>query len=227
MTQLISRRFRVALDIAKQNELTDQTTGQAPKHWAGNPAAFQLGLFSAGAIVSDVSNIESIELQLKANAGSGSTKTVPADDAATVATASIVTADLAAVTSDDWTNKDGQHGTIELTGAQLAQEPGHYWLVFAATLTGISAPVVLGAGWIEIVQDGYGDPGTPPVGETYLTAAQSDARYMNRTPAAQPASETASGTALDWHWDGTKLSLCVGDDEWIELVNVVTKFTNP
>lgn len=228
MTQIAAREYYVALDVSKDDDLVNQSTGQAPKHWGGNPAAFKLGLFAAESIVTDVSNIESISAQLKDNAGTGSTRVPPDDDAPVLATASIVNASLSQPTLEEWNARTLQHGTISLTGGQLAREKGFYWLVFVATVTGVTDPVTLGAGWIEIVEDGFGDPGDPLVGETFLTATQSEARFMNRTPAAQPATEAASGTALDWHWDATnkKLSLCVGNNEWIEIRNVVTKFTN-
>jgi hypothetical protein len=176
---ITARRIRLAIDTTSFDRLVDASTGQSLRLWRGNAVAFEFALFfRRGQIIADLSNLQSLTLELKTP---GAGDTAPAPEAAPVATATI-SSFTDGITTEQFSSGAAQHGAFTFTGAQMNLAAGKYWVVIAGLTADVPArPITFGTALIDIAEDGFGEPGSPPeLPDIYLTAAQSDARYLPR-----------------------------------------------
>jgi hypothetical protein len=196
MTTLGRSRVRIALDTTSFGALINTLTEQTPKLWRGALAQFEIGLFVGTDLATDLSNVESVTLEIRPASDRDGTPLL----SKTLAAVSLDTT----VNAATWADESKQHALFELsesdTNLAVAAEPStDYWLVFSAVLS--EGPVTLGGGVITIVEDGagvggeYEEPDYP-----YYTTEQSDARYIRRTPPNGSFRTDANGQHLQL-WD--------------------------
>lgn len=174
----------------------------------------------AGAIVG-TDNIASATLEIK-NPRQG--RLAPDYDAPVLATDT--TAAIAAVTLEDFNAgaEADAMATFVLTGGETANIPaGQRWLiVYVLTNDDPVRKIYYTSALIQVEETGQG-AGTAPQDpeETYLTDAQSDARYVRRTASAVPVNQDADGSAGDWAKDDDNLYFHDGG-KWKKILAVTT-----
>jgi hypothetical protein len=174
-TLLQARRIRLAADAGKKTseKIKDVFTGGTPELWRGNDVRFEIGLFLDSTILSDISNIATLTLEVKDAAD----KT-----GAPLMTKTLTSGDLTACLDADWTAKTGQHGVIEFTGTESNIPVASYWLVISATTTDSPGKsITIGATDFSIVEDGAGSAGSPATYENNVyTKGESDGRFVQK-----------------------------------------------
>ncbi len=183
MSQLTSRRIRAIAETAKFDAPLGQNTNTGLRMWNGSPTRFDWRLDYAGAVISDLSNLVSLTMQIK-EALNG---IAPAEDAEALVSKTVTEFDdsLDAVA---WTNATKQHVVFELTGAEANVGTGKKWIILVASLDGVADPVTVAAGPLESVSDGYdsGAGARPDPAASYLNTEQSNALYARAVTQAIP-----------------------------------------
>src|SRR5262245_2213698 len=134
------RKIRLALDATSFDPPKDVNTGNTPALWRGNGVRVEFAIFENAALVSDLSNIDSVLLEVKATRHS---------DTDLIAPTPLVFADLnESLTLEQWAAGVLYHGAFELTGAQTnldLDDEDHLdaWLVISV-LTDEAEPITLG-----------------------------------------------------------------------------------
>jgi len=174
MTTLSRCRIRLAGDLANQDSLVDALTNESAVVYRGVVAQAEIGLFNDVAIVDSLAGIESLTLEIRPLSN---------PTAAAYVTKTVLATALTACTQPAWTAGTGQHALINLSeeDTNLPAQGGDlvYHLVLGAVIT--AGPVTLGTGVLTIREDGIGSTGD--ANPVYYTPGQSDARYVQRTPA--------------------------------------------
>jgi hypothetical protein len=174
-TLLQARRIRLAADAGKKTseKIKDVFTGGTPELWRGNDVRIEIGLFLDSTILSDITNIATLTLEVKPTAD----KT-----AAPLMTKTLTSGDLTACLDADWTAKTGQHGVIEFTGTESNIPVASYWLVISATTTDSPGKsITIGATDFSIVEDGAGSADSPATYENNVyTKGESDGRFVQK-----------------------------------------------
>jgi hypothetical protein len=137
----------------------------------------------AGAVVTDLSNLTSLTMQIKASVGGAA----PAEDA-TVLVSKTITVFDATLNAATWDDLSKQHATFSLTGAEANVGIGKNWIILVAVLSGIADPVTIAAGPLQVDSDGYDSGvGAPPdPAASYLNSEQSNALYARAVTQAIP-----------------------------------------
>jgi fructose-specific component phosphotransferase system IIB-like protein len=170
-------RNRLKINTAQQTGITEVLNGATPFTWNGSAVQFELGLFYRDALVDDLSNIDQLTLEIK-----------PLDDltGAALVSKTISSGALNGTLSEaDWADNDEDncHAKVELTGDEATfdladQDANTFWLVISI-LRDDGEAITLGATQITVQEDGRGvEAPESVVTPTYLTLAQSDARYV-------------------------------------------------
>ncbi len=142
------RAIRLALPGYPQEGLTDQSTGGQPAAFNGDPlnVEFWLGSVCAASDPFDIDDITSISLFIR---------TAPDDPDLLTAEIVLPFADLTECTLCKFKEGTGQHGTFELTEAQMsfAPETTQVWMAFRALMTD-ARHRTFGAGYVTITNGG-------------------------------------------------------------------------
>ncbi len=170
-------RNRLAVAVGSKNGINEVLSGGTPFHWNGSAVQFEIAFFRNSTLIDDLSNIDQVQIELKR-----------ADDRTgePVMAKVLASADLnGALTADAWAagGEDDCHALISFTGAEAdldleGEETGEFWLVISA-LRSDGEPITTGASSYAVEEDGRGSSvPAAVVTPTYLTLAQSDARYV-------------------------------------------------
>lgn len=178
MSSLSSRRIRAIADTAKFDGPTATATNAQLRMWNGSPTRFEWRFDYAGNLVTDLSNVTEMTMQIKSSADGRA----PADNATPLVSKTISSFD-STLDSGSWADGSKQHAAFTLTGAEANVGVGKCWIVLVASLSGVADPVTLCAGPLDVVGDGYDSgAGAPPSpAASYLNSSQSDARYLQLT----------------------------------------------
>ena len=229
--QLTAQRNRLAIDTSAPDGVLEVRSGGIPFWRNGGAVQFELALFDKTTLFNDLSNIDQIQLDIKPVSPQGLKTDV-----------ALITTNLShlyfngALTSAAWAGGAPAdcHALLTLSGAQSKMDLGgqdqvQFWLVLTALLLS-GDNVILGGTLINCVEDGYGvgAPATvaPP---TWLTEAQSDARYLQvidltayamegatDAPAAAPADTTKP--AFYFGPSGTFYRWKVATQTWVQVI---------
>lgn len=182
MPSLNAVQILLALIQGSRDKIVDKLTGKPPAIPRGNGVRLRCGIFisdpTAASLVDDLSNIASVTCQVR--------KDGPLGEALFDKTIAIGDFDNTGLTWLEWDGKTDQHFSVELTAEETGQampsgktELPIYIAFEAHPVSG--DPIFLGSITTVIFEDGIGSSGSPVVGDpTYLTAAESDARYARR-----------------------------------------------
>lgn len=182
MTAIGRNTIRLKLDPTSSDDLVDAFTGASPIALRGLPLDVQFALYWHDTIADALSNISSITLLVK-------DKDTP--EALSYISETLAAASLAACTAEQWTSGIGQHGTIEVSGADLDLPAAIYWTSVNALLTN-GDTVRLAKGSLDLRVSGVAGAD----GAAFLTAAQGDARYMQLNLAGATFRASADGKHL-------------------------------
>lgn len=173
MSTLTRRRIRCKIDAAQKTtfKFVDVKTSSTPEFWRGNDLQFEIGIAWNGSLITDISNIASLTLQVKASAAATEilmTKTLAAVDLVNT------------VTEANWADDSNQHALVAFTGTEANIVAGTYHMgVSVVTSDSPGRDITLGATTLVVTEDGAGASGTPQVtdGLAY-TQAEADARFV-------------------------------------------------
>jgi len=209
MSVLSRKRIRLFADQATRDDeyMEDVYTNATPVLWRGNDVQFEIGLGHDGSIITDISNLASLTLDVKPwtnrNGDALITKTLDA-------------ADLSDITQANWDDKTAQHALVTLTGDETNIDVGEdnedkCWLVISmVTNDDPGHSVTLQATKFRIVEDGTGSAGqTQNNASTYYTKAEADARYQQKH---------ADGASIKFVDGKHAYIYCADDDNWYPLV---------
>lgn len=182
MTQINRRRVRLKLDVAgivgANDPVVDVLTNRTPASYRGNDVQFEIGLFNDDSIVSDLSNVASLEVVVKDNSDR---------DGAALASVTLTNAELTACDASQWTDGTSQHALVVFprnkTGLNLnSQNSRDFFLAVGITTNDATAREFTAGHTIwTIVEDGVGTDTEPPGDiNTYYTAAVADARFQQQ-----------------------------------------------
>jgi len=174
MSTLTRTRLRLAGDAANFDAPLDVLRRATPQFWRGNDAQFELAVFFNGAL-QDVSNLASLTLEIRPLGSGGAAP----DPGFTPLMGATVTSFDNTTTLDSWNSGTKQHAVVTFTAAQSNIVAGPAWLsIFVITTDSPGRVITLCAGPVRVLEDGSGLATTPsPAGDTFYTAAQSDARF--------------------------------------------------
>jgi hypothetical protein len=175
MSTISRRRIRCKIDAAQRTnfKFIDSKTTSTPEFWRGNDLQFEIGIAWNGSLITDISNIASLTLQVKASAAATEvlmTKTLSAGDLDNT------------VTEANWTDDTKQHALVTFTGTESNIVAGTYHLVVSVvTNDSPGRDITLGATTLTVTEDGAGSSGTPQVtdGLAY-THDEADARFVQK-----------------------------------------------
>jgi len=178
MSTLDRKRIRLIADQATKTDdkMVDVYTDSTPELWVGNDVQFEVGIYHNNSLVTDISNIASLTLEVKNTSDR---------DGDPVMTATVSSGDLdGAVTQDTWDDKTAQHALVTFTGSETnltvgSDNQAEYWLVISVITNDTPGRnITLQATTIKVVEDGTGSAGQPQNNANiYYTKDESDARF--------------------------------------------------
>ncbi|GAB4180125.1 MAG: hypothetical protein Fur0032_21020 [Terrimicrobiaceae bacterium] len=191
MSALGRRRIRVPIDTSKFDSPQDILTKSALRAWNGSPAQIEIGLFYGATLITDLSLLTELTIQIKAV---GTNNSAPAETAPVLASKTVTVFDDTLTTST-WDDGTKQHAVFSFTSAELKLGPATYWFEIVGSITGEPEPITYAAGTLQLTGDGYenGAGAAPDPAASYLNTEQSDARYAQGGDfafVAAPASKT-------------------------------------
>jgi hypothetical protein len=151
---LTARRARVPLCISRWDAPVDQLSGGRLRIPRGCPFEVQFAIFlelRGKTLVDDFTGVTAVSMVLKAANSDTVPPSSPASSGSALFTATTATF-AAGLTATQWEQLTSQHGTIALTSSNTNQAAGTYWAIFTATVSG--GTITLGAGLVDIVEDG-------------------------------------------------------------------------
>lgn len=160
---LTRRRQRLKIDLLDFGPPRDVFTRQPFRAWHSSSLRIDLGFFY-GAALADIASsptLASVRIEIKAQSGDDSAP-APAPDAAALLAKTISSFDTT-TTEATWNGDTKQHATVNITDSEMAfafPNGGKAWLSVIGTFTGDTEPTTFASGPIEILQDGYSDPGS-------------------------------------------------------------------
>jgi hypothetical protein len=193
MSTLATRCIRLKIDAAKatSEQFKDVNTNKTPELWKGNDVQFEIGMFFNDEIVTDVSNIASLTIKVKAADAKTSdalmTKTITA---------------LGDITAEAWAGNSAQHAAVTFASAETNIPAGDYWMVvYVLTNEDPAKEITLGCSSFKIAEDGSNGEADAQAsaGQAY-TKEDADARYVQKH-ADQAFMQFASGTW--YHYEET------------------------
>jgi hypothetical protein len=190
------KQLRFEVFTEKTDQFKEQTLGATPSLYQGSPAGLAFAFFdSSSALVPIAARYTDITLEVWEDQDAGARrlqKTVAALDFD------------ASCTLPDWTAKTKAPVVFALTGEELDLEIAagktsrtFYMVVGGTPVDG--EPETLGYATLQLLKDRFGEPSDPVDADpaSYLTAAQSDARYARLTATQARPALTGGGAALD------------------------------
>ncbi len=151
-------RIRVAVDnvTARQGAaMTDKLTAVALRMYQAEDVQVELGIFSNGTIIADISNLTSVTMEVKDPANLEGAPLMAQD---------VLFAALAVISGANWTNDTAQNAlftftaaetNIALDGAREAPLRIYFWAT-----TSDPRRIPLGVGDLTLLDSGYGDVGS-------------------------------------------------------------------
>jgi hypothetical protein len=174
---LQAKRIRLKADAGKKTSeyMQDVFTSSTPELWRGNDVRFEVGLFLKNVLLVDISNIESLTLEVKLTAARGG---------APVMTKTIAAAALDPTLADaTWTDQTKQHALVEFSAAETnvdlsGQNAADFWLVISVVTTA-GKQITIQSTILRIAEDGAGSAGAAPeFQDNHFTKGETDARYV-------------------------------------------------
>lgn len=170
------KNLRYDVLTAGTDKFKEQTLGATPAVFQGSPVLMDFAFKDADGELIDLSDYTDITLEVWENQEDGERlleKTIEAADF-----------DLTC-TLADWVAKTKQPVRFTLSGTELnftigaAKTEESFYIVVGGTPVD-GEPETLGYSTIKMLKDRFGEPGTPVTEDpaSYLTSAQSDARYV-------------------------------------------------
>jgi uncharacterized protein YbaR (Trm112 family) len=176
---LTRKRIRLEADgkIRASTKMLDVFTSATPEIWRGNDVQFEIGLFFDDVLITDLSNIASLSIDV-----------VPDDDrdGEPVMSGTIEAGDLDdTLDQTSWDDYTKQHALITFTGQEANVSLGGaasktFWLaVSVVTNDDPSRQITVQCTQLKIVEDGAGSTAAPPsYQDNYYSKAASDARFQ-------------------------------------------------
>lgn len=181
MTAILARkRIRLLADQSTRSsdQMLDILTGATPELWRGNDVQFEVALAVGGTLLTDISNIASLTLEVKSSSNrSGDPLMTKTLDAAEL---------TPGLSQEDWDGLDAvnAHAVVTFTGAETNIDTGadnteSTWLVIGVVTNDTPGRhITMQATTLAIVEDGTGTAGSPPSNaDNYYTKGDADARY--------------------------------------------------
>jgi len=187
MTVLATKTTRLKVDLSRETNLLTQAN-RTPEIWRGTDWQLQLGVFQ-GDTPYDLSQVESLTVEIRDN----SNRTAAAYVSKTVAAADITNT----ITLENWTSGAAQHCSVDFTDEETSLDLGGNEKVYLLAIGVIATDgkrTTLGTTILKVKEDGLGSES--PGGATFLTEAQSDARYVPRVQVAGEAVRFKTGEGL-------------------------------
>lgn len=194
-------RIRIAADLFKFDNFSDALRGDEssfiPKLRAGDDAQFEIALFNDGVLLTDLSGIESIRLEIKPMHDEASDSFDPDDyedydlrgpavGVVPIREKTLPAAELnATLTQSDWDalEPEDAHAVITLDATETNLAPGDRWVSIVITTSDQPSQIrTIAAGRLRILGGGasQGAPASAP-GLQYYSATQSDARFARQS----------------------------------------------
>lgn len=179
------KRIRIEADAGKSytDKLVDVFSGANPEIWRGNDVQIEVGLFLDGTLIEDVSNIDSLTVEVK--------------DASDIDGTALMTKTIAAaainqtLTSDQWDGNDQAncHALVPFTAAEtnisLSDATSKTCWIVVSVITTAGLHITIQAGTLIVYEDGTGAAGEPQNNtDNYFTKGDSDSRFAQRRPDA-------------------------------------------
>lgn len=185
MSTITSRSLRIACNLGQPDAALDPRTNLPPAAIRGADLLLQLAAFRDGAIVTDVSNYDSLTAIVRAIEADGTLGAVQCSVA-------IAGAALGACTEPNWEAGSDQHAELTFDGDDLDLAAGRYKLViYGITAAGVLVPWAFAT--LTIADVGLVD-GTPPSpANQHYTKTEADALFMRLTPASGAFRISSSG----------------------------------
>lgn len=182
MPQLTTKRIRLAPDSsARTGTFMEEVRSSAtPELWRGNDVVFEIGLHFNAALITDISDVASLTLDVKP---SKTDRTGAAVMSKTLQAAALD----GTITAEQWTAGTHQHAEIPFTAAETNLDPGTdneeaYWLVISV-ITTAGKSITLQATILTLVEDGTGTADPPPsLASPYVTLEQVFAIFQQMNP---------------------------------------------
>ncbi|NCC50897.1 MAG: hypothetical protein EOM20_06730 [Spartobacteria bacterium] len=134
MTTLSTYRIRLALNSRTFSALTCEISGATPEIWNATPVNIEIGLFAGDDVITDVTGITSIVMQIYDN---------PARQGPALAEATIDAADITDITAETWAAGTDQNATFALDADDVNfaldapdGESDELWMFFYAVIGG-------------------------------------------------------------------------------------------
>lgn len=186
MSLLSRRRIRLAMDAAKDTSTraVDLNTNATPTLWKGNDVQFEIGIFFDDALVTDLTNLASLTLKVKASGAM-------TGDALMTKTVS----SFSALTAETWDDDTAQHALVTFASSETNIAAGNYKLcVYVLTNDDPAREITLGVTDFAIAEDGSnGEADSQASAGQAYTKEDADARYVQKH-ADQAWMQFANGT---------------------------------
>jgi hypothetical protein len=202
------QRLRIKVDVSTR-EMAVDVIGQQPSLWRGSATDVEVAFFNSTALVTDFTTVSTITLEIRDYSSATGVDTGSPIVAVTLTAAEINDA----LTEEEWDAGTAAHAKFTLTPQNANLDVGttgvaDYWLdVYALSTGSPGEPYTYGASVLRVYEDGAGTGGTavpPPDPPTYLTIAESDARYLRANPDPGSLRINASGNLQLWNPDTGK-----------------------
>lgn len=176
------KQLRFEVFTASTDQFKEQTLGATPSLYQGSPAELAFAFFDgAAALLPLAARYTDVTLEVWEDQDAGARRLQK-----TIASAEFD----ATCTLADWNAKTKAPVVFDLSGAELdlAIPAGKTSRTFYMVVGGTpidGEPETLGYATLQMLKDRFGEPSDPVVADpaTYLSAAQSDARYARLAPA--------------------------------------------
>jgi hypothetical protein len=176
---LQAKRIRLKADAGKKTSeyIQDVFTSSTPELWRGNDVRFEVGLFLKNVLITDISNINSLTLEVK---------TMAALAGAPVMTKTVAAAAMdASLSAETWADSTKQHALVEFSSAETNVDLGNnsyvdFWLVVSVVTTA-GKQITIQSTILRIAEDGAGSAGAAPeFQDNHFTKGETDARYVQK-----------------------------------------------
>jgi hypothetical protein len=185
MTTIARHRLRIAPDIKIHTAATDLVAGTTPLIWRGTDVQIEVGLFYAGVLQTDISNIASLHLQIFDGSRTGNA----------LVTKTILAAELiGTLTAENWTSgtADKYHALftlayadtqLPLDGNGTTQQKKTFWAVIHAVTTDATARRLTWGGFnLEVEEDSaQNDLDVVPLAAPTFRISTGDLQLYNKT----------------------------------------------
>jgi len=185
MSVLLRHRIRIAPDIKTHASFTDIITSAQPIIWRGTDVQIEVGLFNGGALLTDISDIASLYLEIH-----DSTRSGPPLVQKTILAANLTTN----LTAEDWAGgTDAKTHALftlayletqfSMAGFATTQQKQTFWLVIhAVTKDSPARRITWGGCEIQVEEDGaQNDLAVVPLSAPTFRISSGDLQLYNKT----------------------------------------------